>query len=421
MLLERFIPLQNEIGQQTTPVATEEVAQSTLPPLDHRLVWIMAVACALSVANLYYIQPILANMGQTFHVSVNQMGFIATLTQLGYATGLLLIVPLGDRYNRRSLIVGMLIVVTIALVLVATAPTITMLAISAFAVGVTTVVPQIIIPLSASLAAPSERGRVVGTVMSGLLIGVLLARTVSGAVGAYLGWRTMYWIAAAMMVLLALVLRFLLPENRSHTTMNYWQLLRSIGYLVRTEPTLREASLFGGLAFGAFSAFWVTLAFFLQGSPYHYGSAVAGLFGLVGVGGASAASFVGRLTDRFEARYTVGGALLFILAAFVCMWLAGYWLWGLIIGVILLDLGTQSNQVSNQARIYSLHPEARSRLNTVFMVAYFIGGSLGSYLGTLGWSLAGWNGVCGVGCLLVVLALVVYGVNGKHKQSMVRE
>jgi predicted MFS family arabinose efflux permease len=231
----------------------------------------------------------------------------------------------------------------------------------------------------------------------------------------------MYWIAAAMMVLLALVLRFLLPDNRSHATMNYWQLLRSIGDLVCTEPTLREASLFGGLAFGAFSAFWVTLAFFLQGSPYHYGSAVAGLFGLVGVGGASAASFVGRLTDRFDARYTVGGALLFILAAFVCMWLTGYWLWGLIIGVILLDLGTQSNQVSNQARIYSLHPEARSRLNTVFMVAYFIGGSLGSYLGTLGWSLAGWNGVCGVGCLLIALALVVYVVNSKRKRSVVRK
>jgi predicted MFS family arabinose efflux permease len=312
----------------------------------------------------------------------------------------------------------MLIVVTIALVLVATAPTITMLAISAFAVGVTTVVPQIILPLSASLAAPSERGRVVGTVMSGLLIGVLLARTVSGAVGAYFGWRMMYWIAAAMMVLLALVLRFLLLDNRSHTTMNYWQLLRSIGNLVRTEPELREASLFGGLAFGAFSAFWVTLAFFLQGAPYHYGSEVAGLFGLVGVGGASAASFVGRLTDRFDARYTVGGALLFILAAFVCMWFAGYWLWGLIIGVILLDLGTQSNQVSNQARIYSLHPEARSRLNTVFMVAYFLGGSLGSYLGTLGWSLAGWNGVCGVGCLLIVVALVVYVVNSKRKADI---
>jgi predicted MFS family arabinose efflux permease len=322
---------------------------------------------------------------------------------------------LGDRYNRRTLITGMLIAVTIALVLVAVSPTITVLAISCVALGVTTVVPQIIIPLSASLAAPSERGRVVGTVMSGLLIGVLLARTVSGAVSAYFGWRMMYWIAAAMMVLLAIVLRFLLPDNRVHSTMNYWQLLRSLGGLVRTEPVLREASIFGGLAFGAFSAFWVTLAFFLEGSPYHYGSAVAGLFGLVGVVGASAASFVGRLTDRIDARYTVGIALLIILAAFVCMWLTGDWLWGLIIGVILLDLGTQSNQVSNQARIYSLNPEARSRLNTVFMVAYFVGGSLGSYLGTLGWSFAGWSGVCSVGCLLIALALGVYAVNSKRK------
>ncbi len=403
--------MSNELVQQPGSAAVGQAA----PPLDRRLVWIMAIASALSAANLYYVQPILADMGRGFHVSVNQMGFIATLMQLGYAAGLLLIIPLGDRYNRRGLIVSMLIAVTGALVLVATAPSITVLAISSLAVGVTTVVPQLVIPLAASMAAPYERGRVVGTVMSGLLIGILLARTVSGTISAYLGWRTVYWVAAGLMVALAIVMRLLLPNDGRRSTMSYWQLLRSLGGLVRAEPVLRESSIFGALTFAAFSTFWVTLAFFLERPPYHYGSEVAGLFGLVGVVGASAASLVGRLADRFDARYTVGAALLIVLAAFACMWLTGYWLWGLVIGVILLDLGVQSNQVSNQTRVYSLNPEARNRLNTVYMVTYFIGGSLGSYLGTLGWSIAGWNGVCAVGCALMIIALAVYVVNGRRK------
>ncbi|MBO0782657.1 MAG: MFS transporter [Ktedonobacteraceae bacterium] len=374
----------------------------------------MAVACALSIANLYYVQPLLADMGQSFHTSADQMGVVATLMQLGFATGLLLVVPLGDRYNRRTLIVGMLGVVTLALILVALAPTVTVLVVAGFVLGFATVVPQIIVPLAASLAAPFERGRVVGTVMSGLLIGILLARTVSGIIGAYLGWQAVYWGAAGIMIVLALVLRFLLPEDRQRSTMGYGQLLRSLGSLIRTEPVLREAGIFGALVLGAFSAFWVTLTFFLQTPPYHYGSEVAGLFGLVGVAGALAASGVGRFADRFNVRYATGIALLIELCSFLCMWLTGYWLWGLIPGVILLDLGTQAAHVSNQTRIYSLNPAARNRLNTVYMMAIFIGGSLGSFLGTWGWSLAGWNGVCGVGVIMLVAALVVYAINSKR-------
>jgi predicted MFS family arabinose efflux permease len=177
---------------------------------------------------------------------------------------------------------------------------------------------------------------------------------------------------------------------------------------------LREAGVFGALALGAFSAFWVTLTFFLQTPPYHYGSAVAGLFGLVGVAGAFAASCVGRLADRFPIRYATGIALLIVLFSFLCMWLTGHWLWGLALGVILLDLGTQGAHVSNQTRIYSLNPSARNRLNTVYMVTIFIGGALGSSLGTWGWSLAGWNGVCSVGCLMLVAALMVYAINSKR-------
>nr|WP_244422602.1 MFS transporter [Ktedonobacter racemifer] len=410
--------MKNEYTHQELAVLGAETVQEDNPaPLDRRLVWMMAVACTLSIANLYYVQPLLAEMGQSFRVSVNQIGFVATLMQFGFAAGLLLVVPLGDRYNRRTLIVSMLGVVTLALILVALAPTVTVLTLAGFLLGFATVVPQIIVPLAASLAAPFERGKVIGTVMSGLLIGILLARTFSGLIGAYLGWRAVYWSAAVIMIVLALALRFLLPKDQQRSTMSYGQLLRSLGSLIRTEPILREAGVFYALSFGAFSAFWVTLTFMLQSPPYHYGSEVAGLFGLVGVVGAFAASFVGRLADRLNIRHVTGLALLIVLCSFICMWLTGYWLWGLIVGVILLDLGVQGTHISNQTRVYSLDPEARNRLNTVYMVTGFIGGALGSYLGTWGWSLAGWNGVCSVGCILLVAALVVYAINSKRKSG----
>jgi predicted MFS family arabinose efflux permease len=247
-----------------------------------------------------------------------------------------------------------------------------------------------------------------------LLIGILLARVVSGMIGALFGWRAVYWSAAVLMIVLALVLRFFLPADRQRSTMSYGQLLRSLASLLRTEPVLREAGIFYALSFGAFSAFWVTLTFLLQTPPYHYGSAVAGLFGLVGVVGAFSASIVGRLADRFPVRSTTGIALLIVLLSFLCMWLIGYWLGGLILGVILLDLGTQAAHVSNQTRIYSLNPDARNRLNTVYMVTGFIGGALGSFLGTWGWSLAGWNGVCSVGSLMLAATLAVYIINSKR-------
>jgi predicted MFS family arabinose efflux permease len=196
--------------------------------------------------------------------------------------------------------------------------------------------------------------------------------------------------------------------------MSYPSLLRSLWNFVRTEPVLREASLFGGLIFGAFSVFWVTLVFFLGTPPYHYGSEVAGLFGLVGVAGALAASFVGKLADRTEVRVITGVMLGVALLSFIVFWLFGHILWGLIIGVILLDLGTQGTHISNQTRIFSLSDEGRSRLNTVYMVSYFVGGSLGSLLGAYAWSIAHWTGVCTVGTLLLVIALAIYTLNTHH-------
>jgi predicted MFS family arabinose efflux permease len=399
----------------STSISTTEETSTEPVAIDKGLVFIMAVACALAVANLYYIQPMLAAMAQDFSVSVSLIGFVATMGQVGYATGLLFIIPLGDKYNQRTLIVGMLIAVTIALVIMAAAPSVLVVMIASFLVGLTTVVPQLIIPYAANLAPENGRGQVIGTVMSGLLIGILLARTLSGFVAATLGWRAMYWIAAAIMILMALVLRFLLPDDHFQKgTMSYSQLLRSLWGLLRHEPVLREVVVFGSMAFGAFSAFWVTLSFLLETPPYHYGSEVAGLFGLVGMAGALAATVIGKIADRRDPRFANGITLVITLISFVLMWIAGQWLWGLIIGTILLDLGTQGNQVTSQARIYGLGSGARSRLNTVYMFCYFVGGSLGSLLATFGWSVAKWNGVSIVACAFVVIALIVFVLNTKN-------
>ena len=397
---------------QTIPTATSKTPQA--PILDRRLVWIMAIACGVSVANLYYSQPLLADMQHTFHVTASQIGFIATLGQLGYAAGLLFLVPLGDAYNRRTLIVLLLGLVTLALVGMALAPNLPLLGLASFAVGVTTVVPQVIIPFAASLSPVQERGRNVGTIMSGLLIGILLGRTASGIIGSATGWRSVFWIAAGLMVLLACALRLVLPAEHQRERLSYPGLFVSMGNLIRTQPALRESSMFGALAFGAFSAFWVTLAFYISTPPYHYGSAVAGLFSLVGVAGALAATFVGKLSDRVQPRKMIGVMLGIILLSFIVMWLTGQWLISLIIGVILLDLGTQGNQVSNQARIYSLPTGAPSRVNTAYMVTYFVGGSLGSAIGTYAWSIAGWNGVCASGIFLMIIALGIYTFNRKR-------
>jgi predicted MFS family arabinose efflux permease len=377
--------------------------------IEKRTLRAMAVGCGLAVANLYYAQPLLADMAGDFAVSDRRMGLVAMLSQVGYAAGLLLFVPLGDRLERRSFILAMLGAVTVALLGVAAAPSFAWLAAASLAVGVTTITPQLLVPFAAHLAGPQERGRVVGTVMSGLLIGILAARTVSGLVGEYVGWRAMYGIAAVLMIALALALKGLLPRSQpEHSGMSYLGLLRSIGGLLRDEPVLRQSCLFGAMGFGAFSAFWTTLAFHLAGPPFGYPSGVVGLFGLVGVVGALAAPLAGRFADRRSPRWTIGAGLTCVLLAYAIFACSGRTLWGLVAGVILLDLGVQSAHISNQSRIYAVRPEARSRMNTAYMVASFVGGALGSYAGAWGWGLAGWSGVGLVGLGMTATGLLAF-------------
>ena len=378
----------------------------------------MAVGSGLAVANIYYVQPLLDDMGRYFGVPDRRMGLISMLSQVGYATGMLLFLPLGDRLERRSFILAMLGATTVALIGVDVAPSFAWLAVASLAVGVTTITPQLLVPFAAHLAEPGERGRVVGTVMSGLLIGILAARTVSGVVGSYFGWRTMYGIAAAVMVALALSLRSLLPRSQPEGLgVSYLGLLRSIGGLLRDEPVLRQSCLFGAMSFGAFSAFWTTLAFHLARSPFGYGSGVVGLFGLVGIVGALAAPWVGRFADRRSPRWTIGAGLGCILLSYAILYEFGGTIGGMVVGVILLDLGAQSAHISNQSRIYAIRPEARSRMNTAYMVAYFIGGSLGSYGGAWGWGRAGWGGVCLVGLGMTLAGMLAFVATARVRPS----
>ena len=282
--------------------------------------------------------------------------------------------------------------------------------IACFTFSFTTVIPQLILPLTAQLADPKERGQAVGIVMSGLSSGILLARTVSGVIGDMFGWRSMYWIAAGLMLGLAVVLKFFLPECKptSSLSVTYGQLLKSLWTLFLKLPDLRRASLFGAMIFGSFSAFWSTLAFFLTEPPYYYSSQIIGLFGLIGIVGILYTPLAGRIVDKKTPKIVGFFSGIVILAAFILIWQLGYHLWGLILGVIILDIGSRGASISTQSRVYSLIPEARNRLNTIYMFSYFLGGSLGTYLGATGWSILQWDGVFLVGSIMIFIGLLSF-------------
>jgi predicted MFS family arabinose efflux permease len=376
--------------------------------ISQRLVLLLAVACGASVANLYYAQPLLHTLGHAFHVSNGAAGLLVTVTQVGYVIGLALLVPVGDLRERRTLISRTLLVTALALAVAAAAPSIEVFGAALAAVGLTSVVAQVIVPMSSSLAAEHERGRVVGTVMSGLLTGILIARTISGLIAAAFGWRTVFALAAVGMVALAAILRRALPRTPPTTQLSYGAVLRSVLALVREEPILRQRMMLGALCFGCFSVLWTSLAFLLSGAPYHYGNAVIGLFGLAGVVGAAAASATGRLADRGRGSEASIAAIVILLASWAVLAAGRSSVIALIIGIAVLDLGAQALHISNQSAIYALRPEARSRLTTAYMVSYFFGGAVLSALTSSLYASDGWSGVCLLGAVTAGLALVVW-------------
>ncbi|MBN3762208.1 MFS transporter [Burkholderia sp. Ac-20365] len=375
--------------------------------MKRSIYWLMAGAAGIVVANNYYNQPLLADFALAFHTGEREAGTVSVAAQTGYALGLLLFVPLGDKLERRAMLRTLLCVASLALVAIALSPTLNWLVAASFATGLASVAPQLLTPFAAQLAGPQQRGEAVGIVMFGLLCGILVSRSISGSIAQHFGWRTVYWVAAAAMLVTAAVLSRVLPPAQPTYTGTYRRLMGSLWTLIREEPLIRQTSAIASLQFAAFSAFWATLSFHLRAMDPHYGSEVAGLFGLVGVVGALASTGAGKLIDRRNPRVVVLASGAIFVLAFAILATAGHTVAGLVAGVIVLDLGLQSGHVANMARNMSIKSDAMSRINTLYMTIRFAGGALGSSLGIWAWSVWQWPGVCAVGLALGCMSLMV--------------
>lgn len=384
-------------------------AQATL---SASLTFLLAAGTGLTVAALYYSQPTLGVLAGDLHATARGVGWIPTLTQLGYAIGLLLLAPLGDRYDRRNIIVIKALILSAALLLTGFAPTLGVLLAASLAVGLFATVAQDIVPAAATLAPPEHRGKAVGTVMTGLLMGILLSRVVSGFVAEHFGWRTVFMAAAVSVLLLAGVMAKGLPHFAPTTTQSYPALLQSLATLWRAHRKLRLAALAQGLLALGFSAFWSTLAVMLHDAPFHLGSAVAGSFGLAGAVGALAAPFAGRLADRRGAEWVTRIAAAITVVSFGAMLAmpllsTGAKLALLALATVGFDLGVQASLISHQSIIYGIAPEARSRLNALLMTSVFVGMAAGGFLGAQALAGWGWMGVVGVAIVASGGALLV--------------
>ncbi|MCL6744301.1 MFS transporter [Kosakonia sp. R1.Fl] len=385
--------------------------------LSPALIALMSVATGLAVASNYYAQPLLDTIAHAFSLTPNQAGFIVTAAQLGYAAGLLFLVPLGDMFERRSLIVLMTLLSAGGMLITANSSSLGLMILGTALTGLFSVVAQILVPLAATLATPDKRGKVVGTIMSGLLLGILLARTVAGLLASLGGWRTVYWVASVLMVLMALALWRGLPKIKQDNHLNYLQLLGSIFGLFAGDKLLRTRAMLGCLSFANFSILWTSMAFLLASPPFRFSEATIGLFGLVGAAGALGARQAGGLADRGHAHLTTTGGLILLLLSWVAIWLGHSSVIALIIGIIVLDLTVQGVHITNQTVIYRVKPDARNRLTAGYMTSYFIGGAAGSLISASAWQHAGWTGVCLAGSVLALLNLLVWWRGFHHQEA----
>jgi predicted MFS family arabinose efflux permease len=378
-------------------------------PLTNATALLLAIAIGSTVANLYYAQPLLAYVRDDLHLSSAGAGLTVTVTQLGYALGLILAVPLGDLLERRRLVTVMCCLNAATLAVCGTSSTASVFYVTSALIGVFAATAQILVAFSADLASPEQRGRVVGTVMSGLLLGILAARTVSGYLAQFGGWRSVYWFAAGLMLLLALILRFRLPRGSVSADIRYGALLRSVLALMREEPLLRIRAVYGALAFAGFSALWAPLGLMLAGSPHYLSTGLIGLFGLAGMTGALAAPLAGRNADRGGAgRMTILSAVL-LTAAWLPTAFARTSIPLLVLGIVVFDFACQSMHITNQSEIYRLRPDARSRLTSAYMTCYFIGGVIGSALASVIYAADGWSGVCALGAVFGACTVLLWG------------
>ncbi len=386
--------------------------------LSPALILLMSVATGLAVASNYYAQPLLDTIARAFSLSASSAGFIVTAAQLGYAAGLLFLVPLGDMFERRRLIVSMTLLAAGGMLITASSQSLNMMIIGTALTGLFSVVAQILVPLAATLAAPDKRGKVVGTIMSGLLLGILLARTVAGLLASLGGWRTVYWVASVLMVIMALALWRGLPKVKQENHLNYPQLLGSVFSLFTQDKLLRTRALLGCFTFANFSILWTSMAFLLASPPFNYSEGMIGLFGLAGAAGALGARPAGGLADKGKSHLTTTAGLILLLLSWAAIWYGHISVMALIVGILVLDLTVQGVHITNQTVIYRLKPEARNRLTAGYMTSYFIGGAAGSLISASAWQHAGWAGVCLAGTVVAVINVIIWW-RGYHLQEAI--
>ena len=379
---------------------------------------LMAIATGLVVASNYYAQPLLDTIALQFNLTTNMAGFIVTAAQLGYAAGLLFLVPLGDLFERKRLVLVMTSISAIGLLITALSSHIWQILLGTALTGLFSVVAQVLIPMAASIAKPHQRGKAVGTIMSGLLLGILLARTVSGAVAMVGGWRAIYWVAFVLLMILIIVLAIKLPRYQQKANLNYFQLIGSIGRLFFGTPVLAVRALLGALSFANFALLWTAMAFLLASPPFNYSEGTIGLFGLVGAAGALMASQAGRLVDKGRGKWLTTTGLILLLLSWIPIGLAHYSLMAFIIGVLILDLAVQAVHVTNQSTLYRILPEARNRITAGYMTSYFIGGALGSLLSGYAYEHAGWEGIAVSGAILTALSLIIWAIGIRFDPSI---
>jgi predicted MFS family arabinose efflux permease len=395
-----------------------EVEARTEPPTAGMgAIVLLGVISGVAAANIYYNQPLLGLMDRSFATAnVGEAArLIPAATLIGYAFGILTLIPLGDRFVRRKLIAVQLVALSFALIGAALAPSLILLAVASFFIGMLSTAAQQTVPFAADLAADSNRGRIVGLVMTGLLLGILLARTISGFVGDHFGWRAVFVMAACLCAGLAVVSWRALPHRPAVGRLSYGALLASVARLIIEQPVLRQAAFAQAFLFACFNLFWVTLVLLLEGAPFDLTPSYIGLFGVIGAAGVLAAPIAGKLSDRMDSnRVRLAGIVLTILS-FAAFAFSGHSIVGLILGTIVLDFGLNLAHIANQTRIYTLDPAARGRINTVYMSMLFIGGAVGSTIGTQAWAFGGWLAVCLAGFALSAGAMAV--VTCTNRQS----
>ena len=376
--------------------------------LSSWLVFLMAFAIGVTIASNYYAQPLLHSITHDLNIAVEHAGSIIMAAQFSYAVGLLFITPLGDKFERKHLIIILMVLSTCGLIVSALSKNLWMLIIGTSMTGLFSTVAQVLIPFAATLSKPEHRGKIVGILMSGMLLGILLGRTFAGAISTIADWHYVYWIATSIMGIVTLLLWISLPTYRNTININYFQLLWSIGSLYKQEPILRIRSLLAVISFALFSLLWTPLAFLLSNDPYHYSDFIIGLFGIAGAAGALGSPIVGKLSDKGKGWLATTIGLGLLLLSWLPLSLAQYSIIALILGVVILDFSVQVTHVSNMSAIYQIRPEARSRMNTGYMVCYFIGGMLGSVGSTYLFSHYGWIAIVVSGIILGLIGIICW-------------